>query len=110
MFDFNDMTASSAMTPEPDVTAFSLDEDPEEILKAIRETGLSRYPVYEDDDVNDICGILNARDFLLNLQEENPRPLKELLRPAYFVPESVHADQLFKDMQAQKQHLAVVVD
>jgi len=109
VFDFNDMTASSAMTPEPDVTAFSLDEDPEEILKAIRETGLSRYPVYEDDDVNDICGILNARDFLLNLQEENPRPLKELLRPAYFVPESVHADQLFKE-QAQKQHLAVVVD
>ena len=110
VFDFNDMTASSAMTPEPDVTAFSLDEDPQEILKTIRETGLSRYPVYEDDDVNDICGILNARDFLLNLQEENPRPLKELLRPAYFVPESVHADQLFKDMQAQKQHLAVVVD
>ena len=110
VFDFNDMTASSAMTPEPDVTAFSLDEDPQEILKAIRETGLSRYPVYEDDDVNDICGILNARDFLLNLQEENPRPLKELLSPAYFVPESVHADQLFKDMQAQKQHLAVVVD
>ena len=110
VFDFNDMTASSAMTPEPDVTAFSLDEDPQEILKAIRETGLSRYPVYEDDDVNDICGILNARDFLLNLQEENPRPLKELLRPAYFVPESVHADPLFKDMQAQKQHLAEVVD
>ena len=109
VFDFNDMTASSAMTPEPDVTAFALDEDPQEILTAIRETGLSRYPVYEDD-VNDICGILNARDFLLNLQEENPRPLKELLRPAYFVPESVHADQLFKDMQAQKQHLAVVVD
>ena len=109
VFDFNDMTASSAMTPEPDVTAFALDEDPQEILTAIRETGLSRYPVYEDD-VNDICGILNARDFLLNLQEENPRPLKSLLRPAYFVPESVHADQLFKDMQAQKQHLAVVVD
>ena len=109
VFDFNDMTASSAMTPEPDVTAFALDEDPQEILTAIRETGLSRYPVYEDD-VNDICGILNARDFLLNLQEENPRPLKELLRPAYFVPESVHADQLFQDMQAQKQHLAVVVD
>lgn len=110
VFDFNDMTASSAMTPEPDVTAFAVDEDPQEILKTIRETGLSRYPVYEDDDINDICGILNARDFLLNLQDPNPRPLKELLRPAYFVPESVHADQLFKDMQAQKQHLAVVVD
>ena len=109
VFDFNDMTASSAMTPEPDVTAFSLDEDPEEIIKAIRETGLSRYPVYEDD-VNDICGILNARDFLLNLQEENPRPLKELLRPAYFVPESVPAGTLFRDLQSRKVHLAIVVD
>lgn len=109
VFDFGDMTASGAMTPQPDVTAFALDETNAEILKTIRETGLSRYPVYEED-VNDICGILNARDFLLNMQEAHPRPLKALLRPAYFVPESVHADQLFKDMQTQKQHLAVVVD
>lgn len=109
VFDFGDMTASGAMTPEPDVTAFSLEDTNEEILQTIRETGLSRYPVY-DEDINDICGILNARDFLLNLQGNDPQPLKSLLRPAYFVPESVHADQLFKDMQAQKQHLAVVVD
>ena len=45
-----------------------------------------------------------------SLQSGHPKPLKELLRPAYFVPESVHADQLFKDMQSQKRHLAVVVD
>ncbi len=109
VFDFGDTTASNAMTPEPDVTAFSLEDSNEEIMETIRSTGLSRYPVYEED-INDICGILNARDFLLNLQEKEPRPLKDLLRPAYFVPESVHADQLFKDMQAQKQHLAVVVD
>lgn len=109
VFDFGDTTASNAMTPEPDVTAFSLEDSDQEIMETIRRTGLSRYPVYEED-INDICGILNARDFLLNLQEESPRPLKELLRPAYFVPESVHADQLFKDMQSQKQHLAVVVD
>ena len=109
VFDFGDMTASGAMTPEPDVTAFSLEDTNDEILQTIRETGLSRYPVY-DEDINDICGILNARDFLLNLQSGDPQPLKSLLRPAYFVPESVHADQLFKDMQAQKQHLAVVVD
>ncbi len=109
VFDFGDTTASEIMTPEPEVTAFSLEDTNEEILKVIRETGLSRYPVYEDD-INDICGILNARDFLLNLQEGGKQTLKELLRQAYFVPESVHADRLFKDMQAQKQHLAVVVD
>ena len=109
VFDFGDMVASDAMTPEPDVTAFSLEESSDDILEAIRTTGLSRYPVYEED-INDIRGILNARDFLLNLQREQPKTLTELLRPAYFVPESVHADQLFKDMQSRKQHLAIVVD
>ena len=109
VFDFGDLTASDAMTPEPEVTAFSLDETPDTVLHTIRETGLSRYPVYEEN-INDIRGILNARDFLLNLQREHPKPLAELLRPAYFVPENVHADRLFRDMQAQKHHLAIVVD
>lgn len=109
VFDFGDMVASDVMTPEPDVTAFSIDEAPENIIQAIQETGLSRYPVYEED-INDICGVLNARDFLLNLQAKNPKPIKGLLRRAYFVPESVHADQLFKDMQSQKHHFAIVVD
>lgn len=109
VFDFGDMTAGEIMTPEPDVTTIALDDTNEEILKIIHETGLSRYPVYEDD-INDICGILNARDFLLNLQDGGKLSLKALLRQAYFVPDSVHADRLFKDMQARKQHLAVVVD
>ena len=109
VFDFGDLTASDAMTPEPEVTAFSLDEAPDTVLHTIRGTGLSRYPVYEEN-INDIRGILNARDFLLNLQREHPKPLAELLRPAYFVPENVHADRLFRDMQAQKHHLAIVVD
>lgn len=109
VFDFGDMVASDVMTPEPDVTAFSLDESAEDIIQAIQETGLSRYPVYEED-INDICGVLNARDFLLNMQAKNPKPLKGLLRRPYFVPESVHADQLFKDMQSQKHHFAIVVD
>ena len=109
VFDFGDMVASDVMTPEPDVTAFSLDESAEDIIQAIQETGLSRYPVYEED-INDICGVLNASDFLLNLQAKNPKPIKGLLRRAYFVPESVHADQLFKDMQSQKHHFAIVVD
>lgn len=109
VFDFGDMVASDVMTPEPDVTAFSIDETPENIIQAIQETGLSRYPVYEED-INDICGVLNARDFLLNMQAKNPKPIKGLLRRPYFVPESVHADQLFKDMQSQKHHFAIVVD
>lgn len=109
VFDFGDRVASDVMTPEPDVSAFSLDEDNDVILETIQKTGLSRYPVYEDN-INDVRGVLNARDFLLNLQRQNPCPLESLLRPAYFVPENVHADRLFRDMQAQKHHLAIVVD
>ena len=110
VFDFNDITASEVMTPQPDVVMFSIDDTVEEILTVIRQTGFTRYPVHADDDEDDICGILNVRDFLLNMNADHPRPLKELLRNAYFVPESVHGDQLFKDMQSKKQHLAIVVD
>ncbi|MCI5847750.1 MAG: CBS domain-containing protein, partial [Clostridiales bacterium] len=59
---------------------------------------------------DDIIGILNTRDFLLNAQSQQPRPLRQLLRDVYMVPETVAADTLFSNMQKQKIHLAVVVD
>ena len=55
-------------------------------------------------------GILNTRDYLINAQKEQPLPLAELLRPAYFVPESVQTDILFRNMQNTKTHMAIVVD
>ena len=109
VFRFDDISVREAMTRTADVEAFSLDATDEEIIHTIRETGLSRYPVY-NEDINDIVGILNARDFLLERGSENPRSLKELLRSAYFVPESIHADDLFQDMQTKKVHIAVVID
>ncbi len=109
VFDFNDISVREVMTRAIDVEAFELDAPEEEIVSRIRETGLSRFPVY-GEDLNDILGILNARVFLLNRQSDAPRPLNELLQPAYFVPETIHADQLFKDMQHKKIHFAVVID
>ena len=61
-------------------------------------------------DINDVVGTLNARDFLLERGAEHPRSLKELLRTPYFVPESIHADDLFRDMQTKKIHIAIVID
>ena len=60
--------------------------------------------------MDDILGVLSTRDYLLNLLEESPKTLGELLRPAYFVPETVRTDKLFRDMQSKKVHIAVVVD
>ncbi len=109
VFDFNDVSVCDAMTRTPDVEAISLEDSKDEILALIRETGLSRYPVY-DEDINDIVGILNARDFLLALGEGKPCDVASLMRKPYCVPESIRADQLFKDMQHNKVHIAVVID
>ncbi|BDF43330.1 hemolysin [Lachnospiraceae bacterium] len=109
VFRFDDISVRDAMTREADVVSFSLEEGEEEILRTIRETGLSRYPVY-DEDINDIAGILNARDYLLNRGCAEPKQMQELLREAYFVPDTIHADDLFRDMQTNKVHIAIVID
>ena len=97
------------MVHRTDVETIWLDDTDEEIVNTIRESGLSRFPVC-GEDVDDIVGILNTREYLLNARLPEPKPLKELLRPVFFVPESVKADVLLRDMQKQKVHMAIVVD
>ena len=109
IFEFNNTTAESLMIHRMDVVTIQVEDTFEDILNAIRESGLSRFPVY-DEDIDDIVGVLNTRDFLLNAQIEVPKSLRDLLRPAYLVPETVQADALFRDMQKRKVHMAIVVD
>lgn len=109
IFEFNNMTAEDVMIHRTDVVMLWAEDPDEEIVRTIEETGLTRFPVYEED-ADDVVGVLNTRTYLLNARLERPRPLRELLTPAYFVPESVRTDVLFRDMQAKKIHMAVVVD
>lgn len=109
IFEFNNTTAESVMIHRMDVVSIQVDDTYDDIIDSIRESGLSRFPVY-DEDIDDIVGILNTRDFLLNAQVKERKPLRELLRPAYLVPETVQADALFRDMQKRKMHMAIVVD
>ena len=109
VFEFDNMTARDVMIHRTDMVTLSLDEDEDTILETIRQSGLSRFPVY-GDDVDDIVGILSTRVYLLNFHLPDPKPMRELLRPAYFVPETVPADVLFRDMQGKKTHMALVVD
>lgn len=67
IFDFNDTDISEIMTPSVDIVYISADASQEEIIKIIQNTGLSRYPVYQNDE-NNIIGVLHVRDYLLNLQ------------------------------------------
>ena len=109
IFEFNNRSAEDVMTHRTDVTSLNVNDSKETIIATILDTGLSRFPVY-DKDMDDIVGILNTRDFLLNNHAKQPKPLRELLREAYFVPETVQADVLFRDMQQKKMHMAIVVD
>ena len=109
VFEFDTMTAKDVMVHRTDMVTIALDEDEDTILDTIRQSGLSRFPVYQED-VDDIIGILSTREYLLNFRLPDPKPMKDLLRPAYFVPETVPADVLFRDMQGKKTHMALVVD
>jgi len=91
------------------VVALHVEAEDEEVFNTIRESGLSRFPVY-DEDIDDIVGILNTRVFLLNAHSDDPKPIRQLLRKPYLVPETVPADTLFSNMQKQKVHMAIVVD
>ena len=106
---FNNMTAGDVMVHRTDMTMLWVQDTDEEIVRTIEETGLSRYPVY-DEDADDVIGILNSRAYFLNARQPNPQSVREILREAYFVPETVRADVLFRDMQSKKIHMAIVVD
>lgn len=109
VFEFDTMTARDVMIHRTDMVTLSLEDVADTVVETIRQSGLSRFPVYQED-VDDIVGILSTREYLLNLHLPDPKPIKELLRPAYFVPETVPADVLFRDMQGKKIHMALVVD
>ena len=109
VFEFTDLTAEDVMVHRTDIEFLWLDNTDQEILNIIQRTGLSRFPVCGEDK-DDVKGLLMARDFFLNEHQAEPKTILQLLRPAYFVPESIKADSLFHNMQSQKSHMAIVVD
>ena len=109
IFEFNNTTAEDVMIHRTDMVMIWVEDPAEEILKTIEQSGMSRFPVY-NENADDIVGILNTRDYLFNTHREKPKAFRELLRSAYFVPESVRTDVLFRDMQSKKVHMAIVVD
>lgn len=102
--------AKQVMIPRMDMIAISKDASYKEVLKVINETGISRIPVFEEN-IDTIKGILYIKDLIefLNQDDENIDWLK-LIRQPYFVPETKKLDDLLKEFQTKKMHLALVVD
>lgn len=109
VFEFDDISVREAMTCTPDVIAIPSHATKKEVLDIITESGLSRFPVYEGN-IDNVLGIMNTREFLLGINSPTEVTLSDITRPAYFVPETMHATSLFKDMQKKKIHFAVVVN
>lgn len=111
VFEFDDITVEEVMTQRSDMVTVDLDDDEEKILEVIRESKCSRIPVYDrEKDEDDIVGILHAKDYLLAGDEEREKGIEPLMRQAYFVSENMKASELFKKMQLNNMHMAIVVD
>ena len=105
---FGNIETKQVMCPRIDVFAISVDMDMETIVPLILENGFSRVPVYTDN-LDSVVGILYTKDLLPHIDQSNYK-WEKLLKPVFYVPENKKLDDLLKEFQQKKIHLAVVVD
>lgn len=108
VFEFTDMSAREVMVPPTKMVTVSLGMSLEEIKHIIAEEQFSRYPVV-GKDLNDIRGILYAKDFL-NAVATGEVDLRRLVKPPFFIPETMKISNLLREMQKKRVHMALVID
>jgi len=110
VLEFADAIVREVMVPRTDMIVVGAGDDTDRALDVVLTQGRSRVPV-TGESLDDIVGVLYARDLLALMDEqEGPRPVTEIMRPAYFVPETKRLSELLRELQADQVHLAVVVD
>jgi putative hemolysin len=108
--EFSDKRVREVMTPRPDVVALQADATLEEMHTRFVETKFSKTPVY-DKSLDDIFGVVHAQD-LLQIADTDllKRKVRELVRPALFVPETKLGSDLLKEMRQRNQSMAIIID
>ena len=109
VFEFNDIIASEIMTYRTDIYAIEINEDVYEILDEIDEYKYSRIPVYEET-IDNIRGILFLKDILKLVSIRKEIKIADIMREAYFVPETKPIDEIFEELQVNKMQMAIVID
>jgi putative hemolysin len=111
VFEFADKEVHEVMVPRPQVVAIAADMPPEEAMKALLDSPYTRYPVYRSS-VDEIHGILHVRDLFTAVVDRGIAEvhIAELVRPAYFVPETKDLAALLAEFRKQNQHMAIVID
>lgn len=108
-FELTELTAGEVMVPRPQVIALSRDAEEDEIRRVLLEEGYSRIPVY-GESMDDVIGYVSVKDVVALAWERELIVLADLLRPAYFVPETMRALDLLQELQRRRLHMAIVVD
>lgn len=110
IFDFSDTTVDEIMTHRTEISALNVKSSRTQLIDFVRQEQYTRYPVYEGS-IDHIVGTIHVKDLLKYLDKpEEKFSLKSLLRPPYFVPESKKTAELFREMQKQKNHIAIILD
>ena len=110
MVEFSDKRVRDVMTPRPNIVAIPSSANVEHLRRVLVETKFSRIPVYENS-LDEIVGIVYARDLLqIPEREAAARSVRDLMRPALFVPETKLGSHLLKEMQQKRQQIAIAID
>lgn len=102
-------TVREIMAPRIDIAAVEDDATMDSVLKVIVDRGFSRIPIY-NDTIDNVVGIVYAKDLLKYLAEGKRPNLRDIARPPYFIPESKRVDELLAELRRSKVHIAIVVD
>lgn len=105
IFEFGDTAVSEVMTPRPDIKSIEVAKTSEDLFSLIKDVGHSRIPVF-DGNIDNIVGVVYAKDLIA----KEGREMKDYLRPVLIIPESKKIDDLMRQMQSVRTHMAVVVD
>jgi CBS domain containing-hemolysin-like protein len=109
VFELGDTLVREVMVPRPDVVWVERDTSVEKVLRLALRSGYSRLPVL-GENIDDVVGVAYLKDLVRAQAEEAGTPLTGVMRPAVFVPDSKRIDELLKEMQRSRNHMAIVVD
>jgi putative hemolysin len=109
VFEFKDTPVRKVMVPRTKIFALDVNTPPDRVGGLIVESGFSRIPAYEDS-IDNIVGLVYAKDALRLLEKGQPVVVRKVLHPAHFVPETKKTGELLKDLQKRRSHLALVID
>ena len=110
VFDFDDRLVKQIMVPQNRVTAIDVEAlDRDGIIQKISDEGFSRYPIYLGD-IDNIIGVIYAKDLFKELISKKFKTIKDIMRPAHFVPESMKINDLLRDFQKLHMQIAIVTN